>query len=319
MTAQTLPQTFAEWKSSEYCHKLEDDSFAFVKFYIYMSEHFPYRKFRIIEDKDGNPDLAPEVDLEYIASRTFTKDDLDELLNLAEDLELELEIALNNYSDDAEDIRTQIKTLYKEIERLMNEDEEPEVEVVKFETVKVAPLYEINTAYPYEIRKKSNSRIIQPYFDESAGYVRINLENSETHKRKQWLLHRVIAFQWIANPDNKTMVDHIDGDHKNYHLENLRWLTPSENSRNVHSNGGVKYDFVDDISLDSILVDEYGAHKIENLFFYEDKFYLWNGEKQYRVLRVCTAKSGVTFVNVRDTNDKTFQLRYTVFKRDYNL
>jgi hypothetical protein len=189
--------------------------------------------------------------------------------------------------------------------------------VDKYETVKVAPLYEIHTLYPYEIRKKSDHRIVSRFFDKSAGYVRTNLYSADGN-RKEWLLHRVIAIQWIPNPEDKSFVDHIDGDHENYHLENLRWVTGSENSRNFHSNKGIPYEFVDELPKDAFEVDQYGNHDIENLYYSDDKFYLWNGVN-YRILRICTDKNGVQMVNVKDTNDKSFQVRYTVFKRTYNL
>ncbi len=52
---------------------------------------------------------------------------------------------------------------------------------------------------------------------------------------KTVFIHFILAHAFIKNDDpiNKTMIDHIDRDSKNYNLDNLRWVTPSENSRNV--------------------------------------------------------------------------------------
>lgn len=41
--------------------------------------------------------------------------------------------------------------------------------------------------------------------------------------------HRIIAEALIPNPDNKTEVDHINGDAKDNRPENLRWVTQEEN------------------------------------------------------------------------------------------
>ena len=46
-------------------------------------------------------------------------------------------------------------------------------------------------------------------------------------------LHRLIARAFIPNPDNKPQVDHIDRNRGNYSLDNLRWVTQSENQRNT--------------------------------------------------------------------------------------
>ena len=62
------------------------------------------------------------------------------------------------------------------------------------------------------------------------GYEVVTL--SKNGKAKTHKFHRLLAMAFIANPDNKPYIDHIDTNRTNNNLDNLRWVTQEENSNN---------------------------------------------------------------------------------------
>lgn len=67
------------------------------------------------------------------------------------------------------------------------------------------------------------------------GYLRVVLYKDG--KRKQQSVHRLVATAFLENPDNKPMVNHIDGVKANNELTNLEWCTASENLAHAYSIG----------------------------------------------------------------------------------
>ena len=65
----------------------------------------------------------------------------------------------------------------------------------------------------------------------SSGYESVQL--SEYGKRKRFLIHRLIAFVFILNPELKPYVNHKDGNKLNNTVENLEWCTAKENEKHA--------------------------------------------------------------------------------------
>ena len=69
------------------------------------------------------------------------------------------------------------------------------------------------------------------------GYVHVRLINPKgTYTLKK--VHRLVAEAFLPNPENKPIIDHIDGDKTNNALSNLRWFTYSENSKAYEASKG---------------------------------------------------------------------------------
>ena len=71
------------------------------------------------------------------------------------------------------------------------------------------------------IRKDSTGQIMA--VRENNGYLRFTVTKH---------IHRLVAEAFIEKPanDEKCWVDHIDGNRSNNNVENLRWVTPTENA-----------------------------------------------------------------------------------------
>ena len=68
-------------------------------------------------------------------------------------------------------------------------------------------------------------------FIDTNGYKYLNIRLGRG-KRKKLLVHRLTGLFFIPNGKNLEMVDHIDGNPLNNKIENLRWVSTSENNHN---------------------------------------------------------------------------------------
>ncbi|KAK8863890.1 hypothetical protein M9Y10_011582 [Tritrichomonas musculus] len=170
--------------------------------------------------------------------------------------------------------------------------------------------YEILNQYPFTIRNKIDGKIVSEYFHND--YIQVFLN------KKTYLKHRLIALQFIPNPNNLPQVDHLNHNRNDNRIENLRWVSSSTNQLNKSSNRGVVYEFVDDIPEEAIKVNSYGGHDFENYYYYDNIFYLYNG-MQYRKLHVNENKRGFKIVNMLDINGNKVRVYYSKFKKLYDL
>lgn len=54
-------------------------------------------------------------------------------------------------------------------------------------------------------------------------------------KKKNPYVHRLVMIAFVENPDNLDIVNHIDGNKTNNYLENLEWMTQSDNAKHSYA------------------------------------------------------------------------------------
>lgn len=89
-------------------------------------------------------------------------------------------------------------------------------------------LYEISNdgrvfSYQRKYRKELKPRVHRD------GYLRVVLYKDGKDKSCQ--IHRLVAFAFLSNLENKPQVNHKDGNKKNNNYWNLEWVTLSENRK----------------------------------------------------------------------------------------
>ena len=86
--------------------------------------------------------------------------------------------------------------------------------------------------------KNSRGKILKTRVGTS-GYEQIGLHKD--NKVKYFLIHRLVATHFIINnDDNKSQVNHKDGNKLNNCVDNLEWSTPLNNTQHAISMGLVK-------------------------------------------------------------------------------
>lgn len=74
------------------------------------------------------------------------------------------------------------------------------------------------------IRNKDNGEVLKP--STTGGYCHISLRYG---KKKECLIHRLVAEAFIQNPFNLPCVNHLDEDKQNNKVDNLEWCTYKQN------------------------------------------------------------------------------------------
>lgn len=93
-------------------------------------------------------------------------------------------------------------------------------------------LYEVSNLG--NVKTLKNNKVLKPYIS-NAKYLLVSLYKNG--KRKHKTIHRLVAEAFIPNIENKTQVNHIDGNKQNNNVKNLEWTSASENLKHAYAIG----------------------------------------------------------------------------------
>lgn len=87
----------------------------------------------------------------------------------------------------------------------------------------------------YGVVKRTNTdKKLTPIHNPN-GYLYINLYKNGKNTKKY--IHRLVAEAFLENPNNYSIVNHIDGKKHNNYFENLEYCTRSENQLHAYKMG----------------------------------------------------------------------------------
>lgn len=109
--------------------------------------------------------------------------------------------------------------------------------------------------------KSRKERILTHFPKDRDGYYRCSVQKLDGTWTSQ-PVHRLVAKAFLANPNNKSCVNHKDSNRINNKIDNLEWVTPKENVHHSFKNGMRKE--CKEVPKKSLLT-EFQINEIDNL------------------------------------------------------
>lgn len=107
----------------------------------------------------------------------------------------------------------------------------------KWKTITEATNYEISNLG--NVRNTKSGQILNPGISGN-GYKQVSLRMISSNKFEKKYVHRLVATYWLDNPENKREVNHKNLDRTDNRVENLEWISSSDNQKHKYENGNYK-------------------------------------------------------------------------------
>lgn len=173
--------------------------------------------------------------------------------------------------------------------------------------------YEIFNEFPHSIRKKGSNVICSESIN-NAGYVQICIDG-ETQP-----LHRVIAKQFIMNdnPDVLTEVNHINTNKLDNRIENLEWMSHSDNLKQRKKYNRQKAEYIDKLNTENLYqLENYNGHEFNRYYFdmKTETLYIFTRHK-YKIVKP-TLNGKMWIVSLNTTSGKNVTCSYNKLIREF--
>jgi hypothetical protein len=128
-------------------------------------------------------------------------------------------------------------------------------------------------------------------------------------------MHIVVAtlFCFNEDPDELTIVDHLDQDKSNYNRKNLIW---TDQPGNIRNSGNNQYQ---PLREDATEIRQYGNHDLQGVLYSPslDAFFEYERTHNAYIIRKFKDKGKNKHVNLRNTDNKVVRVSKKVFLKQY--
>ena len=183
------------------------------------------------------------------------------------------------------------------------------IEENEFVILNEFPEYVIQKEFPHVIKKIKTGKVVKPTLKNN-GYYSVYLNG------KPRFLHKILAKQFLTNPENLPCVDHKNLRRDDNHLINLRFCSYKQNNNNRRNNI-----IVNELPEDAIIVESYNNYKFNDLYYSQstDRFYYFTGLDYVERKPIKNKRCESYFIHARDINENDISIYYSKFKREYGL